>query len=101
SPASATESFQRGLRAAHFDRSHPGRREDAQDDAAPRRGLSRSGKLTDEKTYQASSSVGGLRATGTSPNPRLMKKLHSDQRRPAYLALRVDEAKDVLRRYHR
>jgi hypothetical protein len=29
------------------------------------------------------------------------KKIHSDQRRPAYLAARVNEAKDVLRRHHR
>jgi hypothetical protein len=29
----------------------------------------------------------------------LVKKIHPDQRRPAYLAARVNEAKDVLRSY--
>jgi hypothetical protein len=34
-------------------------------------------------------------------NSALVKKSYPDQRRPTYSAARVNEAKDVLRRYHR
>jgi DnaJ-domain-containing protein 1 len=94
----------RDLLAAYLDRRQPGWRDDAQGDAAARRGRAsaRGGKMTEEEAYQILGLQPGASAQDIARAHRsLIKKLHPDQGGSNYLAARVNEAKDVLLRRHR
>jgi hypothetical protein len=90
------------LLAAYLDGRNTGRREHAQGDANASRGRPASGKMTEQEAYQVLGIAPGASVDEISRAHRtLMKKLHPDQGGTTYLAARVNEAKDVLLRYHR
>jgi len=93
----------RNLLAAYLDRRNPRWRENVDNGATPgSRGAARTGKMSEEEAYQILGLQPGASADDISRAHRsLMKKLHPDQGGSTYLAVRVNEAKDVLLRRHR
>ena len=91
------------LLEAYFDRRFAGWRENAQGDRDTRtRTHAHSGVMTKEEAYQ----ILGLQPDASLDEIRkahrtLMKKLHPDQGGTAYLAARVNEAREVLLGRHR
>lgn len=91
------------LLEAYFDRRFTGWRENAQGDRDTRtRTHAHSGVMTKEEAYQ----ILGLQPGASLDEIRkahrtLMKKLHPDQGGTAYLAARVNEAREVLLGRHR
>ena len=91
------------LLEAYFDRRFSGWRENAQGDRDTRtRTHAHSGVMTKEEAYQ----ILGLQPGASLDEIRkahrtLMKKLHPDQGGTAYLAARVNEAREVLLSRHR
>ncbi|WP_315975007.1 DnaJ domain-containing protein [Microvirga yunnanensis] len=91
------------LLEAYFDRRFAGWRENAQGDRDTRtRTQAHSGIMTKEEAYQ----ILGLQPGASLDEIRkahrtLMKKLHPDQGGTAYLAARVNEAREVLLGRHR
>ena len=93
----------RALLMAYLDRREPNWRDNAQAGADTRAGRAwSSGKMTEEEAYQILGVQPGASAEDIGRAHRaLMKKLHPDQGGSTYLAARVNEAKDLLRRRHR
>jgi hypothetical protein len=92
----------RDLLAAYLDRREPGWREYAERDAGAGTRPAGGGKMTEDEAYQ----ILGLQPGASMEDIRrahrsLIKKLHPDQGGTTYLAARINEAKDVLRRRHR
>jgi hypothetical protein len=91
------------LLEAYLDRRFTGWREDAHGDRDTRtRARAQTGVMTKEEAYQ----VLGLQPGASLDEIRqahrtLMKKLHPDQGGTAYLAARVNEAREVLLSRHR
>jgi len=91
------------LLEAYLDRRFAGWREDAQGDRDTRtRTHAQSGAMTKEEAYQ----ILGLQPGASLDEIRqahrtLMKKLHPDQGGTAYLAARVNQAREVLLSRHR
>jgi hypothetical protein len=91
------------LLEAYLDRRFSGWREDAQGDRDTRtRTHTQSGVMTKDEAYQ----ILGLKPGASLDEVRhahrtLIKKLHPDQGGSAYLAARVNEAREVLLSRHR
>jgi DnaJ domain len=91
----------RDLLAAYLDRREPGWREYAQRDAGAG-ARAAGGNMSEEEAYQILGLQPGATVEEISRAHRsLIKKLHPDQGGTTYLAARINEAKDVLLRYHR
>lgn len=94
------------LLESYLDRRFPAWRENAQGDAAGRRGgedrrAASGGKMSAEEAYQILGLKPGAGRDEIGRAHRgLMKKLHPDQGGSTYLAARVNEAKDTLLRNH-
>ena len=92
----------RALLMAYLDRREPRWREYAQGDAAAGRAAASSGKMTEQEAYQILGLEPGANADAISRAHRaLMKKFHPDQGGTTYLAVRINEAKEILLRRHR
>jgi DnaJ-domain-containing protein 1 len=92
----------RALLLAYLDRRDAGWREHAQADAAAGRSAASTGKMTQEEAYKILGLQPGAGETDIVRAHRtLMKKMHPDLGGSAYLAARINEAKDVLTRRHR
>jgi hypothetical protein len=90
------------LLAGYLDGRQPGWREHAQSNANTADARAAGGKMTEQEAYQVLGIAPGASMAQVSRAHRsLMKKLHPDQGGTTYLAARVNEAKDVLLRYHR
>ena len=100
----AMDADSRDLLAAYLDRRAPEWREHAQSyaGAGSGRAPARGSKMTEEEAYQILGIQPGASAKDISRAHRsLMKKLHPDQGGSTYLAMRINEARDVLTRTHR
>jgi DnaJ-domain-containing protein 1 len=92
----------RALLVAYLDRRDAGWREHAQQDTAAGRRAAASGKMTKEEAYQILGLQPGASDDDIARAHRaLMKKLHPDLGGSAYLAARINEAKEILTRRHR
>ncbi|MBO0344759.1 DnaJ domain-containing protein [Roseibium limicola] len=99
---SAADEQSQALVEAYLDRRFPGWRVDFQADGTERqRSSASSGSMTDEEAYE----VLGLSPDAGDPevraaHRRLMKLLHPDRGGTAFLAAKLNEAKDRLLRRH-
>ncbi|WP_417688889.1 DnaJ domain-containing protein [Roseibium sp.] len=97
-----TDDQSRALVEAYLDRRLAGWREDFEADGAERHGsTASSGAMTDEEAYQVLGlSPGAGDAEIRAAHRRLMKRLHPDHGGTAFLAAKLNEAKDTLLRRH-
>lgn len=92
----------RALLMAYLDRREPRWRENTQTDAHSGRAAASTGKMSEEEAYQILGLEPGASADAIARAHRtLMKKFHPDQGGTTYLAVRINEAKDILLRRHR